>query len=118
MEALREIAQAEKIVVLAVLHDLNLALRWPDLVVLLSDGAPGIGRASGRGGHDGSPGRILHVAARTERCSQGRLHVLFDGRFDEQAEMESTDQLVTGWARSSQFASAEFDAGARNPRQT
>ena len=59
MEAVREIAQAEKIVVLAVLHDLNLALRWADLVVLLSDGAPGIGRASGKGGHDGSPGRVL-----------------------------------------------------------
>ena len=92
MEAVREIAQAEEIVVLAVLHDLNLALRWADLVVLLSDGALASAGPPEEAVTTETLAASYHVAARIERCSQGRPHVLFDGRFDEQAEMESTDQ--------------------------
>ena len=80
MEAVREIAQAEEIVVLAVLHDLNLALRWADLVVLLSDGALASAGPPEEAVTTETLAASYHVAARIERCSQGRPYVLFSGK--------------------------------------
>ena len=80
MEAVRERAQAEDMIVLAVLHDLNLALRWADLVVLLSDGTLASAGPPEEAVTTETLAAFYHVAARIERCSQGHPHVLFDGK--------------------------------------
>ncbi|CAO3383011.1 ABC transporter ATP-binding protein [Azospirillum argentinense] len=80
MEAVRETATAEGTIVLAVLHDLNLALRWADRIVLLSGGAL---VSAGRPEEAVTPATLAatyRIAARVERCSQGRPHILFDGK--------------------------------------
>ena len=91
-----------------------------------SSGQP-LGRARGRLRADDRlhrPGRPPHIARllldepTSALDPRHQIDVMEAVREIAQAEMESTDQLVTGWARSSQFVSAEFDAGARNPRQT
>ena len=79
MEAVRERAEEEGMVVVAVLHDLNLALRWADTAIMLSQGEI---LAAGPPDHAVTAGNLAaayRVSARVERCSQGRLHVLYDG---------------------------------------
>ncbi|MEW5421591.1 ABC transporter ATP-binding protein [Amorphus sp. 3PC139-8] len=82
MEAVRESAITDRTIVLAVLHDLNLALRWADTIALLADG---IVTASGPP-EDAVTAQTLadayKVAARIERCSRGQSHVLIDGKID------------------------------------
>jgi iron complex transport system ATP-binding protein len=78
MTLVRELA-AEGRLVLMVLHDLNLAVRWADRVIVLRDG---------RVDAIGSPlealtpevlARTYGVDARIERCSRGRVQILIDG---------------------------------------
>lgn len=78
LSELRRLAGEGRIVV-AVLHDLALAARWADRIVLI------------HGGHthaEGPPEQVLTpqllaqvygVEARVERCSRGRIMVLIDG---------------------------------------
>ncbi|MDE1145053.1 MAG: ABC transporter ATP-binding protein [Azospirillaceae bacterium] len=82
MAAVQETARAEGMIVLVVLHDLNLALRWADLVVLLADGALVSTGPPEAAVTAETLAACYHVAARIERCSQGRPHVLFDGKID------------------------------------
>jgi iron complex transport system ATP-binding protein len=79
MSLVRELA-AEGRLVLMVLHDLNLAVRWADRVIVLRDG---------RIDAIGAPidaltpqvlARTYGVAARVERCSRGLVQILIDGR--------------------------------------
>ena len=80
MAAVKEIAAAENLIVLAVLHDLNLALRWADMVVVLKDGTLA---AAGPPEEALTPevlATAYHIAARIERCSRGLPHVVFDGK--------------------------------------
>ena len=80
MEAVGEASANDGMIVLAVMHDLNLALRWADSIVLLAEGAlitagpPAVAMTAE------NLAAAYHVAARIERCSRGRLHVLFDER--------------------------------------
>ena len=79
---LRRLAGEGRVVV-AVLHDLALAARWADRIVVLQDG----------GLHsDGPPATVLTpamlaevygVAARVERCSRGNLTVMIDGELPD-----------------------------------
>ncbi len=81
METVRRLA-ADGRIVIAVLHDLALAARWADRIVLL---------AKGRVVADGAPetaftpellADVYGVRARVERCSRGQLQVLVDGITD------------------------------------
>jgi iron complex transport system ATP-binding protein len=80
MEAIREAAEGDGMIVLAVLHDLNLALRWADTVVLLADGGLVAAGAPETALTPQALAEAYQMAARIERCSRGRLHVLFDER--------------------------------------
>lgn len=79
MEAVRERAGAEGMVVVAVLHDLNLALRWADTAILLSQGRVLAAGPPEETVTAGNLAAAYRVSARVERCSQGWLHVLYDG---------------------------------------
>lgn len=78
MDAVRERVQAHRLLAVAVLHDINLAASHADWLVVLN---------KGRVVASGAPEQVLApallaevygVAARVERCSQGRLQVLVD----------------------------------------
>lgn len=78
MRLIHEFAAGGRIAVV-VLHDLNLAVRWAENVVVLSGGALDVA---------GSPvtaitpellARVYRVEARVEPCSRGRIQILVDG---------------------------------------
>lgn len=78
MNVVRDLADGGHIVV-AVLHDLAVAARWADRVVVLSHG-----RIAGEGAAaevvtPAMLAEVYGVAARVERCSAGRLQILVDG---------------------------------------
>jgi iron complex transport system ATP-binding protein len=78
MGLIRELAR-EGHLVMVVLHDLNLAVRWADRVVALRDGKV---VASGPPSTALTPDVLAAtygVRARVERCSRGEPHVLVDG---------------------------------------
>lgn len=78
MRVLREVA-ADGAVVVAVLHDLDLAARWADHTVVL--GPRGVGHVQGAPSAAITPAtlaRLYGVTARVERCSQGQLRVAVD----------------------------------------
>lgn len=65
--------------VVVVVHDLDLAARWADQVVVLAKGKV---RAAGPPEEAITPAllaEVYGVAARVERCSRGRLHIAVDG---------------------------------------
>ena len=77
MRLLRALA-AEGRIVVGVLHDLTLAARWSDRIVLLDDGAI---VASGPPDQTFTVERlraVYGVESRVERCSEGTLQVLVD----------------------------------------
>jgi iron complex transport system ATP-binding protein len=78
MNLVRTLADEGKIIV-AVLHDLNLASRWADNVIVLDEGRLYV---SGKP-EDAITTRMLEavygVEARVEACSRGRLQVVVDG---------------------------------------
>jgi iron complex transport system ATP-binding protein len=78
MRTIREITEEQEIIAIAVLHDLGLACRWCDRLVLLS---------GGRVVSDGEPetaltpavlNTVYGVKGRIERCSRGQIQVLID----------------------------------------
>lgn len=78
MRTIREITEEQQIIAIAVLHDLGLACRWCDRLVLL---------AGGRVAADGEPqealtpavlSQVYGVSGRIERCSRGHLQVMID----------------------------------------
>ena len=78
MELVRELA-AEGRIVVVVLHDLNLAVRWAGHVVVLDQGRA---VAVGPPGDAISPdvlARVYGVAARIEPVGQGRSQIVVDG---------------------------------------
>ncbi len=90
MDTVRKLALEGRIVV-AVLHDLALAARWADRIVLL---------AKGKLVADGAPeaalspsvlAQVYGVNARVEKCSLGYLQVLVDGIANETAKGEAID---------------------------
>lgn len=78
MDFVRHFAAGGRIVIV-VLHDLSLAARWADQVVVLHHGRT---YAAGPPDQSLTPavlGEVYGVDARVERCTRGRLHVIVDG---------------------------------------
>ena len=77
MDLMRRLADEGRVVV-SVLHDLNLAVRWADRVVVIAEGSV---RASGAP-EDAVTAPLLRevydVEGRVERCSKGSLQVIAD----------------------------------------
>lgn len=79
MRTIKEITTEQNIIAIAVLHDLTLASRWCDRLVLLSGGQVVV---------DGAPEvaltpeilyEVYGVSGRIERCSRGYIQVIVDG---------------------------------------
>ncbi|MCQ4161456.1 ABC transporter ATP-binding protein [Roseomonas sp. GC11] len=78
MRLVRELTAQHDLVTVVVLHDLALAARFSDAVVMLSGGTI---HAQGTPGETLTPARlaeVYEVEARVERCSQGHIQVLAD----------------------------------------
>lgn len=80
MSAIHEIAVADGMVVMVVLHDLNLALGWAASVVLLAEGRLAAAGVPQEAITRETLEQTYRVRARVERCTQGRLHVIYDGK--------------------------------------
>ncbi len=78
MRLVRELARERGMIVLVVLHDLQIAARWADGIVMLSSGAVA---ATGTPAEAITPmtlARVYGVDARVERCSKGSLQIIVD----------------------------------------
>jgi iron complex transport system ATP-binding protein len=78
MSRVRELARERGIITVVVLHDISLACRWADRIVVLSDGAIA---AAGKPAEAITPdilARVYGVEARVETCSRGVPQVLVD----------------------------------------
>ncbi len=82
MDLVRRDTQAQNRVTIVVVHDINIALRHGEHVLMLKDG---------RLVASGAPETVItaerlaevyRVRGRVERCSQGRLQVVLDGVID------------------------------------
>jgi len=85
MKSVRGIVTEAKMIAVVVLHDLNLALRWADTIVLMDQGRV---VASGAPSDVVTPEHLAQtygIAARVERCSHGQLIVLADDTFERPA---------------------------------
>jgi iron complex transport system ATP-binding protein len=78
MSIVRELADAGTIVV-AVLHDLGMAARWADRLVVLDHGALAAEGAAADVITPAMLARVYGVAARVEPCSAGRIQIIVDG---------------------------------------
>lgn len=77
MSVVKRISSEGRIVVV-VLHDLDLAARWADRIVVLNDGGLHAAGAPADALTPAMLSEVYGVSARIERCSQGRLHVITD----------------------------------------
>jgi iron complex transport system ATP-binding protein len=78
MDLVRQLALGGRIVIVVV-HDLSLAARWADQIVVLHHGRT---YAAGPPGQALTPAvlaEVYGVDARVERCTRGRLHIMVDG---------------------------------------
>jgi iron complex transport system ATP-binding protein len=78
MSTVRSLAAEGKIIVV-VLHDLNLASRWADSVVVLHRGARYVAGPPEQAISTRMLEEVYGVDARVEPCSRGRLQVVVDG---------------------------------------
>ncbi|WP_142848368.1 ABC transporter ATP-binding protein [Telmatospirillum sp. J64-1] len=78
----REVADSGAIVIV-VLHDLSLAARWADQVMILDRGRLVAAGAPEDAITPEVLARVYHVNARVERCSNGSVQVLVDGPLTE-----------------------------------
>lgn len=76
---------AEGRIVIIVLHDLNLAVRWAGGIVVLNGGKLDVAGKPESTITNDLLARVYGVQARVEICSQGRIHVLVDGPLDSPA---------------------------------
>jgi iron complex transport system ATP-binding protein len=86
MQILRSLAHERRILVVLVLHDLDMALRYADRALLLARGAL---QAAGTPAEVIRPdhlARAFSILARIESCSLGHPHVLVSGLVDSHIE--------------------------------
>src|SRR5690606_24710917 len=78
LRLLRKLAEQKGLLIVVVLHDLNMALRYADRAIVLVDGRL---LAQGEVAHALSPTTLaeaFHVQARVERCSSGTPFIVVD----------------------------------------
>lgn len=78
MQLLRRLAAERQLIVLIVLHDLNMAVRYADQVLVLHEGRT---LAQGPASDTLTPAvlnQAFQVQGRLERCSQGISHIIID----------------------------------------
>ena len=79
MRTVKELAQERGMVAIVVVHDIALAARWCDRIVVLSQGAVA---ADGQADAAINPqvlGSVYGVETRVESCSRGTLQIIVDG---------------------------------------
>jgi iron complex transport system ATP-binding protein len=78
MSRVRELARERGIITIVVLHDISLACRWADRVVVLSRGEIAAVGSPSEAVTPDILARVYGVEARVETCSRGVLQVLVD----------------------------------------
>ncbi|MEX9253426.1 ABC transporter ATP-binding protein [Pseudenterobacter timonensis] len=79
MEQVARETRERNIITLIVVHDINIALRHGDHIVMLKAGKLVASGAPERAITEQTLAEVYGVRGRVERCSQGRPHVLLDG---------------------------------------
>lgn len=95
MQLVRQLAREQRVTVLIVLHDLQVAAQWSDRVIVLSQGALA---AFGTPAEAITPemlAQVYNVRARVERDSTGRLQIGVDGLLEESpaASLDSVEPM-------------------------
>jgi len=83
MTQVRSIVRDRGIIAVVVVHDLALACRWCERIVVLSQGRVVADGAPGEAITPDSLARVYGVQGRVETCSRGGLQVLVDGLLDQ-----------------------------------
>jgi iron complex transport system ATP-binding protein len=78
MRLTRDLARERGMIVVMVLHDLTLACRWADRIILMCDGAVVTSGTPQAAITPQTLGAVYQVKARVERCSNGFLQVMVD----------------------------------------
>jgi iron complex transport system ATP-binding protein len=79
MSVVRDIARERGIVTVLVLHDIALACRWCERIVVLSAGKVFADGAPAAAVTPAMFARVYGVEARVERCSRGFMQIMIDG---------------------------------------
>ncbi len=78
MQRLRHLAAAHNLLAVVVLHDLNMAMRYADQVIVLQDGAVIAQGTASEALNSATLARAFLVDARIEHCTQGTPLVIVD----------------------------------------
>lgn len=79
MSCARDLARERGAIVIAVLHDISLALRYADRIAILKQGhLEGFG-VTEKVLSETTLAQVYGIKARLERCSQGRIQIIVDG---------------------------------------
>ncbi|WP_019935404.1 ABC transporter ATP-binding protein [Oceanimonas smirnovii] len=89
MRLVRELARERHMIVMVVLHDLSIAARWSDGIVMLARGKVVASGTPEQAITPASLAEVYGVRARIEYCARGQMQVMID---DEALE----DDMVTG----------------------
>lgn len=84
MEEARAVAATGRVVVM-VLHDLALAARWADRIVVLHRGSVAVSAAPAAALTPATLGAVYGVSGRVEPCSRGIPQIIVDGRLPSEA---------------------------------
>lgn len=78
MRLVHELARERRMIVLVVLHDLQVAARWSDSIVMLADGEVAAAGTPAEAITPDTLARVYGVSARVERCSRSGLQIMVD----------------------------------------
>jgi len=78
MRLVRELSRERGMIALMVLHDLQIAARWSDGIVMLAQGAVVATGAPAEAITPDTLARVYGVQARVEHCSRGSLQIMVD----------------------------------------
>lgn len=78
MRLVHELARERSMIVLVVLHDLNVAARWSDGIVMLSHGELAAYGTPAEAITPATLAQVYGVKARIEQCARGTLQVMID----------------------------------------
>lgn len=78
MRLVHELARERNMIVVVVLHDLNVAARWSDGIVMLAQGAVVATGTPAEAITPATLGKVYGVQARVGHCDQGHMQVMID----------------------------------------